>query len=181
MRTFIALRIPEDKSLAEPVSLLKSERKMKTYGPGGLHITLCFIGDVAEDELRDVIDALDKAADGLSPFNISVKGMGTFPGKKGPRILWVGAESDGVLEKLAKDISDNLLERNISHDRKKFNPHITVGRSKDIDGSESAGKIAEENKDREFFAFECDRITVYSSELRPEGPIHKSVYEKTLR
>lgn len=180
MRTFIAIRIPENQSLAEPVSLLKSERKMKTYGPGGLHLTLCFIGNITEDEAKEVIGAVDDATEGLEPFNVSVRGMGTFPGRKGPRILWVGAESGGVLEKLAGDISAGLSERNISHDRKKFTPHITVGRSKDINGSELAGKIAEENKDREFFSFPCDKVTVYSSVLKPEGPVYKAVYEKEL-
>ncbi len=180
MRTFIAIRIPENRSLAEPISLLKSEKKMKTYGPDGLHLTLCFIGEITEEESKGVVCALDKTAEGLNSFEVSVKGMGTFPGRNGPRVLWIGADSHGVLEKLADDISDNLSERNISHDRKKFVPHITVGRSRDINGSELAGKISEENKDREFFVFKCDKVTVYRSVLKPEGPVYKAIYEKHL-
>lgn len=181
MRTFIAIRIPEHPSLAEPLLKLKSTKEMRTYGPKGLHLTLCFIGDIAENEVSDVTDALNEAAEGLNSFNVSVKGMGTFPGRSGPRVLWVGAESDGILETLTKNISDNLNKREIYHDGKKFVPHITVGRSKDINGSLTAKEIAEENGDKEFFVFPCDKITVYSSELRPEGPVHKAIYEKILQ
>ena len=87
MRTFIAVRIPEHPSLAEPVLKLKSTNEMKTYGPKGLHLTLCFIGDIAESEVRDVIDALNEATDGLNSFDVSVRGMGTFPGRVGARVL----------------------------------------------------------------------------------------------
>lgn len=180
MRTFIALRIPEHPSLAEPVTRLKSTKEMRTYGPKGLHLTLCFIGDITEDEVRDVTESLNEAADGLNPFDISIRGMGTFPGRVGARVLWIGADSKGVLESLAEKISDNLNKRGIYHDGKKFVPHITVGRSKDINGSVTAKEIAGENQDREFFSFKCDKITVYSSELNPDGPVHKSIYEKIL-
>jgi len=180
MRTFIAVRIPEHPSLAEPVLKLKSTNEMKTYGPKGLHLTLCFIGDIAESEVQDVIDALNEATDGLNSFDVSVRGMGTFPGRVGARVLWIGAESKGVLETLSEKISDNLNKKGIYHDGRKFVPHVTVGRSKDINGSVTAKEIAEENENREFFSFSCDKITVYSSELRPEGPVHRSIYEKIL-
>ncbi len=180
MRTFVAIRIPEDKSVEEPISLLKSDKKMKTYGPGGLHLTLCFIGNIEEDEVPEIRNAIDEAVEGISSFDISVRGMGTFSGRKGARILWIGADSSGILEKIAKNISENLSRMNFAHDRKKFVPHITIGRSKDINGSKLAENIAESSKDAEFFDFECEKIVLYSSVLKPEGPVYEAIYEKYL-
>lgn len=180
MRTFVAIRIPEHKSVEEPISLLRSDKKMKTYGPGGLHLTLCFIGNIEENEMSKIKNAIDEAVKDIVPFDISVKGMGTFPGRKGARILWIGADSNGILEKIAKNISENLSQMNFAHDLKKFVPHITIGRSKNVDGSELAEKIAKNNKDTEFFDFKCDKIVLYSSVLKPEGPVYEAVYEKYL-
>lgn len=175
MRIFIALRIPTDPSLNGPIEELSSAGGMRTYGPTGLHITLSFIGEIEEKRTSDIVDALTEAAKGISQFNITLKGMSSFPGKNGPRIVWIGTESDGILETLAERLAERLKAHDIEYDVVKFVPHITVGRALDGLGSSNVVSVIEKYSETEFFKFVCDKLTVYSSELRPGGPIHKAI------
>jgi 2'-5' RNA ligase len=175
MRTFIALKIPNDVSLNRPIEELSSIGGMKVYGPNGLHITLSFIGEIEEERTSDILDSLNEATKDLGPFDITLKNMGSFPGKNGPRIVWLGTESKGIIEALAERLADRLKVHNVEYDNKKFVPHITVGRARDGLGSSTAEPVIEKYSDTKFFNFVCDKITIYSSELRPEGPIHKAI------
>ena len=148
---------------------------MKVYGPGGLHITLSFIGEIEEERTSDIVDALTEAVKGIDPFDVTLKGMGSFPGKNGPRIAWIGTESKGVLEKLVEGLVDRLKTYDIELDTKKFVPHITVGRARNGLGSSTVEPVIDKYSETEFFKFVCDELTVYSSELRPEGPVHKAI------
>ena len=174
MRAFIALKIPNDESLVGPIGELSSAG-MKVYGPKGLHITLSFIGEIEEGRASDIVEVLTEATKGTGPFDINLRGMGSFPGKNGPRIAWIGAESGGFLEKLAERLSESLKVHNIEHDFKKFVPHITVGRARDILGSSTVEPVIDKYSRTEFFKFSCNELILYSSELRPEGPIHKAI------
>lgn len=180
MRAFVAIRIPEVESLSKPVRELSSAGDMKTYGPGGLHLTLCFIGEIGEGYVDDMTDAIKEAAEGVDPFTISIRGMGSFPGRKGPRIAWVGAGSNGILESLSERITDNLDAKGVGHDLKKFVPHITIGRARDFNGSPSASRIIEEYGKTEFLTYDCDRVSLYNSELQPEGATYSIVSEVLL-
>ncbi len=180
MRAFVAIKIPEDGSLSKPVMELSSTGDMKVYGPKGLHLTLCFIGDIGEEHTEDMTDAIREAVEGTGPFDISIRGMGSFPGRKGPRIAWIGAESGGILEGLAERIANNMDDKGVGHDLKKFVPHITIGRARDFNGSQSASDIISKYEDTEFFTYECDRIILYNSELRPEGAAYRILSEVSL-
>lgn len=180
MRAFIALKIPEDPSLIGPIEELSSVGGMRVYGHKGLHITLSFIGEIEEARMPDIVNALTEAAEGIGPFDITLRGMGSFPGKNGPRIAWIGTRSNGVLEMLVEKLLDRLKAYEVEHDIKKFVPHITVGRASDGLGSPTAGSIVNNYSETEFFEFICDKLTIYSSELRPEGPIHKAISHITL-
>ena len=78
MRAFIALKIPNDESLVGPIGELSSAG-MKVYGPKGLHITLSFIGEIEEGRASDIVEVLTEATKGTGPFDINLRGMGSFP------------------------------------------------------------------------------------------------------
>lgn len=179
MRVFIALKIPTDPSLIGPIEELSSIGGMKVYG-AGLHITLSFIGEIEDGRTSDIVNALTEAAEGIGPFDITLEKMGSFPGKNGPRIVWIGTYSNGIIEALTEKLSERLKALGVEHDVKKFVPHITVGRTRDGFGSPLATDVIEKYGDTEFFKFVCDKLTVYSSELRPEGPIHRAISHVTL-
>ena len=60
-----------------------------------MHLTLAFIGEVGESGAAAVVDAM---ASGFPrpPFPITFDGLGVFPPRGAPRVVWLGVtEGDG--------------------------------------------------------------------------------------
>lgn len=181
MRAFVAVKVPDRPLLIWPFKGLSADGGMKIYGTGDLHITLSFIGEIERGRLSDVTEAVARAAHGTGPFEIKVGGLGSFQGRRGPRTVWVGAESGGNLEKLAERISEELDGKGIGHDRKKFIPHITLARFRNERGAPSASSLIERYEGDDSFTFTCRKITIFSSELGPSGAVHTPLSEIPLR
>lgn len=180
MRAFVAVKVPDGPSLSRPLKCLSAAGGLRVYGTGDLHITLSFVGEIGQERLREVSDAVERAVRGIGPFDITVGRMGSFPGKSGPRIVWAGAWSGGKLEMLAERVSAELDESGIGRDRKKFVPHITLARARDERGAPSASSVIERYKETDLLIFPCKRVTVFGSELAPSGAVHTPVSEICL-
>jgi 2'-5' RNA ligase len=177
MRVFVGLKIPADPSLLPPLDGLRSTGEMRVYDSRTLHLTLRFIGETEEERIPDIADAVAEAAEGMGPIPVKLKGMGSFPEKGAPRIVWIGASSGGKLEKLADGISKNLKEKGIPFDRKRFVPHITVARARNEKGAPKCSKTISEFGNVQFFSFVCNDISVYKSELGKKGAVHTVLQE----
>ena len=96
--------------------------------PETIHITLKFCGEIPEEMARAVSSLLDKELP-RGPFELAARGVGGFPKLSAPRVVWTGITGD--TEKLCAlaRAADNLAaRRGVAKERKKFSPHITLGR-----------------------------------------------------
>jgi 2'-5' RNA ligase len=93
-----------------------------------LHVTLAFIGEVAEPRAAAIIQAW---ADPLpaAPFDLAFGAAGVFPPHGAPRVLWLGittgAEQLGVVQQL---VTARLEAIDIVLEKKPFHPHVTLAR-----------------------------------------------------
>lgn len=122
MRVFIAINLTENMKHALGCVI----RDMKKSGARGnytlqenLHLTLAFIGEVAD--VAETLEALDEVE--ISTFPLKLDGFGCFG-----ELYWVGLEEQAVLAQLVKDIRRTLDSHGIAYDKKKFKAHITVAR-----------------------------------------------------
>ena len=53
-----------------------------------LHLTLCFIGEVSGDHFLDIREALAELH--VPPFPLQLRGVGFFPPRGLPRVVWAG-------------------------------------------------------------------------------------------
>lgn len=87
-----------------------------------LHMTLCFVGEVAVDSvgrLEEVGDAVVQPA-----FEFIVDQVGFWPDK---RIVWAGCSGETTAATLLADgLSAALRERGFNIDRRSFRPHVTL-------------------------------------------------------
>ncbi|HKE66822.1 MAG TPA: RNA 2',3'-cyclic phosphodiesterase [Micromonosporaceae bacterium] len=109
------------------------------------HLTLAFLGDVANDRCDDVVGAIEAAAerfDGQRPM-VRLAGGGTF-GRGRFALLWVGADGDVAgLGSLAGTVRAELRRARLPFDRKPFRAHLTIARPGDrIPGSDLADDVA---------------------------------------
>jgi 2'-5' RNA ligase len=173
-RTFIALEIKENikKLLAGIQQKIGSETcGIKWVKPKNMHLTLKFIGPTREDKIEDISDILINVAGNLNSFNVSVSGLGAFPGSNNPKVIWAGLKADEALFKLQKDIDISLESLGFAKRKRPFSPHLTIGRVRDSRAKKKLRDAFEQTR-TEPGSFEAENITFYKSDLMPEGPIY---------
>ena len=93
-----------------------------------LHLTVKFLGEVAEGRIPDIEARLREAVDGTRGFHLPVREFGAFPTAKHPRVLWVGCEELPVLELLYDSIERGMSTLEFALEGRPFRPHATIGR-----------------------------------------------------
>ncbi len=122
MRLFIALQFDDDIT----DELVYFQDMLKEQGVTGrftsrenLHLTLAFIGEYSDpDKVLDVMEAAD-----LRPFDLSLKGVGTFGD-----VFWAGIADNPPLAAYVRRLRHGLADAGIPFDKKKFSPHVTLVR-----------------------------------------------------
>lgn len=176
MRLFIAIELPEQaKESIEKVKLeLKGIKGVKAVAKENIHLTLKFLGEVADNKADEIVRALSQVK--LKQFNLSISKMGVFPNEQRIQVLWVNAEPAEPLFELKKMI-DAALPR--FRDDHPFKNHITFARIKYIANDFDKKKILEmiTNKQIDKVEFLVDKFILYKSDLTPSGPIYEIVEE----
>src|SRR3989304_4073332 len=112
IRAFIAIELPAKtaQELEKIQDRLKDGTNKVTWvKPENIHLTIKFLGDIAADKIDSIAGLLESAAAKSHSFDISVKGVGSFPTIDNPRVLWVGIEESNVnLAALYNNIEDAL-------------------------------------------------------------------------
>jgi 2'-5' RNA ligase len=142
------------------------------YWTGGdqMHLTLGFFGDVpelAEVNLREKLSAIEFRA-----FFLPIAGIGTFPAKGSPKILWIGVGAGHPhLFQLHKRVQEAALGVGLEPDLRPWHPHITLARCRDVTGG-TLQKFLKSKADLDAGMFRVDAFHLYCSDLTPAGPIH---------
>lgn len=163
MRCFFAVEIPD--LVKSEILVLAKKYRMGFVSPSVMHLTLKFIGEVSEVE--DLISRAKRIKE--NKFSIELKGVGCFPNKENPRIVWLGVgEGREELTFLAAKI-DEVTKDVKENDRAEFVPHLTISRCRD----ECNNKIF-----YEYFkssTFEVEEFVLMKTEFTNEGVKHSLV------
>jgi len=176
MRCFIALEISEEarRELSRAQSELPKEN-MKFVEPENLHLTLQFIGEVNEDELERIKEALGKI--NFSKFNASLGKIGFFPDESYIRVLWASLEPSQVIKDLHAKIHDSI--KSIVNLDNRFESHITLARIKSIkDREKFLDKIKSINIEK--IGFEAGKFALKKSTLTEKGAFYEEISEFNL-
>ncbi|OGQ97535.1 MAG: 2'-5' RNA ligase [Deltaproteobacteria bacterium RIFOXYD12_FULL_57_12] len=167
-RLFVAIDLPDDVR-AGLADLCFGIPGAKWVPPEQIHLTLRFIGEVDGAIFQDISETL---ADLRTPgFSLRLKGVGHFPPRKPPRVLWVGVEPQPVLIQLRNKVETALIRLGLLPEGRKFAPHITLARLHNTPLNKIGNFLAGNS------LFECPPFPVatfqlYSSVLTPKGAIH---------
>ena len=172
-RLFVAIDFPEavTQRLAALCSGLAGARWLP---PEQFHLTLRFIGEVDSGAFADIVDDLSAVA--CPPFSLSLGGVGYFPPRGEPRVLWAGVDVRlGAVEELARlqsQIESRLRLLGIEPEGRKFAPHVTLARLKGTPVNQLGDYLIVHGD----FITETIQLTefhLYSSVLRPKGALHR--------
>ena len=184
-RVFIAIdldKITKEKLNKAQNILRDCSLNIKWVSQDQFHITLKFLGDITVDKIEEVKKALEDVQSKISPFNITINGLGAFPNKEYPKIIWAGlSENSEKVTSLHQIIEEKLTNLGFEEERHSYKPHITLGRIRDQEKNYEliSDKIRE-------FPFRIshqqivNKITVLKSELTSQGPIYSTIAEFKL-
>lgn len=92
------------------------------------HITLAFLGEVADATLEDLAVRLARVAHRHAPLALGFAGAGRFDG----RVLWSGVRGDREhLRRLAVATSAAARRAGIGMEDRRFRPHLTLARARE--------------------------------------------------
>jgi len=105
-------------------------------------------------------------------FFLPITGIGTFPSKGPPKIIWIGVgKAHPHLFQIHKRIQEAALAVGIEPELRPWHPHITIARCRDV-SVQSLRKFLQSNVDLDAGMVRVDTFHLYSSKLTPSGPIH---------
>jgi 2'-5' RNA ligase len=131
MRIFLAADLTE--TLRAQVAVVQQTlaregvRRIRWVDPSGIHLTLRFCGQLARE-------SLDRLAAALAPgppfprFAVRVGGLGRFPPRGAPRVLFLEVGRDARLESLAAWLEDRATASGIARADRPYHAHLTLGR-----------------------------------------------------
>ncbi|MEN8212617.1 MAG: RNA 2',3'-cyclic phosphodiesterase, partial [Thermodesulfobacteriota bacterium] len=96
-RAFIAIKLPDfiKKNLKDAQqTMLKNNLKAKYISPENMHLTLKFLGNIDYGLLPKIKKNLTKSAQYIKPIKLSVKGIGAFPNRRSPKVIWAGVNGE---------------------------------------------------------------------------------------
>lgn len=176
IRTFIAIEIPlliREKISEFQDELKRNQASIKWIKTDNIHITLKFLGNIDENRITDIAQAIDKVTEQIRPFSIEVAGAGVFPNYKKPRVIWVGAKSEeDVLKIVAKKIEQEMHNLGFEKEKRSFQAHLTMGRVKGWQGIDAVIKKLEEKHNFSGGIFVAKEIVLMRSDLKPTGAVY---------
>jgi 2'-5' RNA ligase len=177
IRSFIAIELPEEakKGLARlRKELERDEHKfVKWVDPGGIHLTLKFLGNIPSKRVTEITEAMGKAVQGISPFRLEISGLGAFPSLKQARVLWVGIGGElDQLSTLQQNIDSVLAALGFAREERPFVPHLTLARIREGASPperRSFGELVGSSVFEDKYPVEVEAIKLMRSQLTPTG------------
>jgi 2'-5' RNA ligase len=166
----------EQSALARVLTSSRGER-LRLVRPPELHLTLVFIGEVADERMPVLVDAMN-ADIGMPAFDVEFGSCGVFPPEGPARVLWLGVRRGATeLVRLFDLVADRLATAGIPRERRPFAPHLTLGRWRERGPSRvrlqlpEVGRVAVEH---------VSSVTLFHSRLLPGGPEHTAIARARL-
>jgi RNA 2',3'-cyclic 3'-phosphodiesterase len=182
-RTFIAVKADAGGELKDAISTLRSglrNENIKWADPGNLHVTLAFIGDTEESTIKSIGYMLENEFTGFGIINFGFTGFGLFRNVNNPRIIFSVIEKPDKLICAHEIIKKGLAGLEIRLEAREFNPHLTIGRIKDLIDKRNLRKLVGKYAGIKLNEVSVSEIIYYESVLLPTGPIYKPIMKVNL-
>ena len=183
MRLFVALEIPA--SVRDNLAVLNKEfrelssqvadKRPRWVRPENLHVTLKFIGEVAETKLDGIRAALSTVQTDAQ-LELRFHGLGFFPNENRPTVLWTGLDASPNLQTLARDIDRAVATQGIVKEKRTFVPHLTLARFDPPGLHEKLGVAIQKNSARDFGSSQAREFHLIESRLKPSGAEYTTLH-----
>lgn len=149
MRLFLAINLAPEMRRAvidATSSLREAAPSIGWVDETRLHLTLKFLGDLAESSVGPLREAMASVARKHRTFRLSVKEIGAFPNFRRARVIWMGVDREPKLEFLHHDVELACEKLGYELEGRAFRPHLTLARVKDRTDEQELRKLSRAGK-----------------------------------
>lgn len=181
MRLFLALNLPpaERERIRRATAPLRAARlPVRWAETDALHLTLKFLGEVADARASDVQAAAALVAGEFADFDYELRGLGGFPNLRLPRVVWVGVQAPPALPRLAVALDQALAGLGFPREERPFSAHLTLGRAERGAGAGAGafGELAALAAQFDYAArIEAQSVDLMRSHLSPRGARYERI------
>ena len=183
IRCFVAVECGGDELAAkfrEVRMVLEAARAdIKFVEPENVHLTLKFLGEIEPSLVEQVSHVVKETS--FQPFSAKIERVGVFPNLRRPRVVWAGI-TEGVpqLAEIWSDVDEKLSQLGFERERRRFSPHITIGRVRSGRNRDNLVQEISSLSDHVFGSLRVDRIKLKKSVLTPSGPVYTTLAESSV-
>jgi 2'-5' RNA ligase len=188
MRCFIAIDI--DDQIRKGLSDLQDELRKKVdirkgdvkwVRPELTHLTLKFLGEIKDEQVVEVCNITKDVASRHKRFELDIESVGQFGGRSA-RVMWIGTGqgSDELLQ-LQEDLEQQLDIAGWPKDTRKFSAHLTLCRIRSSKAGYELSRLSGQYQAYKLGTMPAYDVSVYQSELTPQGPIYTTMGSYALR
>ena len=177
MRCFVAVEVPEE--VRGPLvrvqeALRRADADVKWVERENLHLTLKFLGDLGEEAAARLGGTLAAEAARWPRLRLSFGGIGVFPERGAPRVVWAGCAGDverlaglaGAVERAAEAVG-------VPREARPFVAHLTIGRVKSPRNEKRLRAAIENQRAVPLGNAELGEFALMKSTLTSSGPVYE--------
>ena len=134
IRSFISLDLPlslrhELSGHAKLIAGQDKRQKIRWLPPENYHLTLVFLGEIESAILSGLQFALERKLESTKAVPLTISTITPFPFSR-PRIAAALVVHTAALLRLQSDVANCVRKYGITLERRRFVPHVTLGRLK---------------------------------------------------
>jgi 2'-5' RNA ligase len=171
MRTFIALPLADEMCTrigAAAEDLRTRLPGLRWVSEGGWHLTLRFLGATSPAAAAALEGPLRSAAARCAAGDARFAGLGVFPERGAPRVLWLGVTVAACVLELQAACEAAARAAGFAAETRPFHAHVTLGRWR---GRTRRPQLPEVD----LGAGELERLVLFRSDLDPAGAVYSPI------
>ncbi len=187
IRAFIAIELPGD--IQDKLGQLI--RQIQAYAPkavrwvpaGNIHLTLKFLGNISPSNLNNLIQSIQVEALRHRIMEFCVGGLGAFPNRNRPRVVWAGVTAPPALLELQHAVDRETSRLGYPGEERGFSPHLTLGRVSqhaNPDEVRQVGDALARMSVGELGWVVVKQLILFRSDLQPGGAVYSPLVRAAL-
>ncbi len=128
-------------------------------------MTLRFLGQATSEQIARLLALLEPAARAAGPIDATVAGLGLFPERGAPGVLWLGISAEEPLAQLQAACEGAAVAAGFPPERRPFRAHLTLGRWRDRVPRPALPPV-------DLGPTRFSTLALFKSELRPSGAVY---------
>ena len=182
-RIFISLPVSqpvkdEMRRLQQELRKELPENAVRWTRPEQIHLTLKFLGNISAEKVSELTESVRGACVGFHVVALRAEGVGSFPSKGLPRVIWVGVKDErDALKELQSAVMLAAARFAEAAEEPDYNAHLTLGRARNLRPGDARKlrELAERFRGKNFGEWKAEAVEIMRSELSAEGSRHTCI------